>query len=101
VPKIGNPCTDPRLVDMAQDTKEPKPFVSTKSADAIFNSIGRLPIRGLPTAQTTCKKSATGETSPLIAFAHQRTERTEGASDETMRFAGATAGGIMRGEIRS
>ena len=82
--------------------QQPKPFVWTKSADAILNGIGRFASRTLAAmAQTICKKSVTQETSALIAFAHQRAERTEGAADETMRFVSATAGGIMRGEIRS
>jgi hypothetical protein len=44
--------------------EQPKPFVWTKNADAILNSIARfasLPVLWLRMAQTTCKKSVTRE----------------------------------------
>jgi hypothetical protein len=44
--------------------EQPKPFVRTKNADAILNSIaGSLPARWLRMAQTICKKSMTQESS--------------------------------------
>ena len=84
--------------------EQPKPFVWTKSADAILNSIGRFATRTRAAHSPNNVReisNSTQETDALIAFAHQGAERTEGAADKTMRFASATAGGIVRGEIRS